>query len=143
MGQLMKVVQAIARGQEEMRQDNLRSATTNPAVNLVGSNDAQVITQPRPEGGLVNQNDAHTFYIPVHGGSHTDMDDHQYAFFILKADPIYDAQGPSPAEVDRKFGVLQEKLKATVGSGAFGLDVADMCLVPGVKIPSKFKIPDF
>ena len=25
----------------------------------------------------------------------------------------------------------------------FGLDAADMCLVPGVKIPPKFKVPNF
>lgn len=29
------------------------------------------------------------------------------------------------------------------GSNAFGLDTADMCLVLGVKIPAKFKVPDF
>lgn len=34
-------------------------------------------------------------------------------------------------------------MKAIKDSGSFGLDVADMCLVLGVKIPSNFKVPDF
>lgn len=34
-------------------------------------------------------------------------------------------------------------MKVIEGSSAIGLDTADMCLVPGVKIHAKFKVPDF
>lgn len=34
-------------------------------------------------------------------------------------------------------------MKAMEGFGTFGLEAADMCLVPGVKIPTKFKVPVF
>ncbi|XP_050915688.1 uncharacterized protein LOC127130766 [Lathyrus oleraceus] len=45
--------------------------------------------------------------------------------------------------MERKVRALEEKLKAIEGSSVFGLDTADMCLVPRVKIPAKFKVPDF
>lgn len=53
-----------------------------------------------------------------------------------------DAFGPSTAEVEKMFSVLEEKMKVIEGSGAFGLDTADMCLVLGVKIHEKFKVSD-
>lgn len=43
----------------------------------------------------------------------------------------------------RKLCTIEEKFKAIKGYGAFGLDVVDMCLVPGVKISDKFKVPIF
>lgn len=45
--------------------------------------------------------------------------------------------------MEKNFCVIEEKMKAIEGSSAFGLDAVDMCLVPGVKTPAKFKIPDF
>lgn len=106
-------------------------------------NGVAVVTQPPCEGGPINKNIAHTFNIHVHGGYQPEIDNHQDVFFMPKDDSVYDAYGSSPAEVDRKFRILEEKLKAIEGSGAFGLDIADTCLLPGVKIPAKFQIPDF
>lgn len=34
-------------------------------------------------------------------------------------------------------------MKVIEGSNDIGLDAAKMCLVPGVVIPAKFKVPDF
>lgn len=62
---------------------------------------------------------------------------------MAKVDLMYDAYGPSPSDVDMKFRIIEEKFKAMEGSGAFGLDAADMCLVPGVKIMAKFKVLTF
>lgn len=39
--------------------------------------------------------------------------------------------------------MIDERFKAIEGSRTFGLDAADMCLVLGVKIPAKFKVPAF
>lgn len=39
--------------------------------------------------------------------------------------------------------MMEDKLKAIEGPDTFGLDVAGMCLVQGVKIPLKFKVPNF
>ncbi|KAI5431547.1 hypothetical protein KIW84_035654 [Lathyrus oleraceus] len=107
------------KGQEEKRNANLRVNVANPVVTLpvnhVWGNGALVITQPPPEDGPVNQNVAHTFNIADHGGSQADMDDHQDTFFMPKANSVYDAYGPSPAEVDMIFRILEEKLKVVEG----------------------------
>lgn len=133
MGQLMDVLQNLARGQEEICQANKRATTaTNPILNTtvgpVGG------TGPI-ENGPIHQNVAQTFHIPVQGGPQIEVDKHPKSF--------YDAYGPSPAEVEKKFRVLEEKIKAMEGFGTFGLEAADMCLVPRVKIPAKFKVPVF
>lgn len=46
-------------------------------------------------------------------------------------------------EAERKFQLLEELMKAMKGQGVFGMDVADMSLVPGIIVPAKFKAPDF
>lgn len=47
------------------------------------------------------------------------------------------------AEVSKLCHALTERLKVVEGKDAFGLDASDLCLVPDVVIPPKFKIPDF
>ncbi|XP_050897154.1 uncharacterized protein LOC127103973 [Lathyrus oleraceus] len=144
MGQLIKAIQALARGQEEMRQSNMRAATTNPAivtmpVNPLGGANTPVMTQPLAERGLVYQNVAQTFNIPVSGRAQPEIEYNQDAFFTTMADLVYDAFGPSPVDIERKFCMMEERFKAIEGLDTFGLDTADMCLAPGVKIPTKFK----
>lgn len=133
MGQLMDVLQNLARGHEEMRPANQRDvAATNPILT--------VPTGPMGgtcpiEGGPAHQNTTQTFHIPVQGDPQIEMDEHPESF--------YDAYGPLPAEVEKKFRVLEERMKVMEGFGTFGLEAADMYLVPGVKIPAKFKVPVF
>src|SRR3954463_14869828 len=38
---------------------------------------------------------------------------------------------------------MQKELKTLRGQDLFGKNAADLCLVPNVKIPHKFKVPDF
>ncbi|MCI59123.1 gag-protease polyprotein, partial [Trifolium medium] len=45
-------------------------------------------------------------------------------------------------EAAQKYEALEERLKAIEGFSAFGLDTLDMCLVPDVVMPPKFKTPD-
>ncbi|XP_050875647.1 uncharacterized protein LOC127079285 [Lathyrus oleraceus] len=72
-----------------------------------------------------------------------EMDDKHEAFFSPRVGSVYDAFSPPTAEVEKKVRAIEEKLKTMEGSNALGLDVAEMCLVPGVRIPAKFKVPDF
>ena len=44
---------------------------------------------------------------------------------------------------DRRFQVFEERLKAVEGVNLLGMDVADMGLVPGLRVPPKFKAPSF
>ncbi|XP_050889040.1 uncharacterized protein LOC127094224 [Lathyrus oleraceus] len=148
MGQLVEAIQALARGQEEMCQANLRDVAANPVVVTIPVNPPEgagtpVVTQPPPERVLVYQNTAQTFNITINGRAQLEMDDHQDVFFTTRADSVYDAFGPSPAELEQRFRMMEDKLKAIEGSDTFGLDAADMCLVQGVKIPLKFKVPKF
>ncbi|XP_058751635.1 uncharacterized protein LOC131624732, partial [Vicia villosa] len=62
-------------------------------------------------------------------------------------EPIYDA---APSEIhDRmdgfqdQFEELQKEMKALRGKELFGKNVHDLCLVPNVKVPAKFKLPEF
>lgn len=102
-----------------------------------------VVTQPPPERGPEYQNVAPTFNILINERVQPEIDGHRYAFFTTWADSVYDAFGPSPADLKRRFCMMEDKLKAIEGPDTFGLDVAGMCLVQGVKIPLKFKVPNF
>lgn len=148
MGHLVEALQALTREQEEIRQANLRATAANPAVvtipmNPLGGASTPVVAQSPPERGPLYQNAAQPFNIPVNGRVQPDIEDHQDAFFTIKADSVYDAFGPSPAYLERRFHMIEERFKAIEGPDTFGLDAADMCLVPGVKIPPKFKVPSF
>ncbi|XP_050908758.1 uncharacterized protein LOC127122465 [Lathyrus oleraceus] len=148
VGQLVEAIQALARGQEEMRQANFRAFVANPLVMTIPVNPPEgvgtpIITQPPPERGLVYQNFAQTFNIPFHGRIQPYIDDHKDAFFTTRVDSVYDAFGSSSADLERRFHMMEDKLKAIEGPNTFGLHVADMCLVPSVKIPPKFKVPNF
>ena len=45
--------------------------------------------------------------------------------------------------MDPMFRRLEERLKAVEGQNPLGVDVADLGLVPGVRVPPKFKVPVF
>ena len=46
-------------------------------------------------------------------------------------------------EFQEQFLEMQKELKALRGQDLFGKNAADLCLVPNVKIPHKFKVPNF
>lgn len=71
------------------------------------------------------------------------MDDQSDAFFNPRDESVYDAFGSTSAEIERKFCDIEENMKVMEGSNSFGLDATKMCLVSGVQIPSKLKVPSF
>ncbi|XP_050909030.1 uncharacterized protein LOC127122787 [Lathyrus oleraceus] len=109
-----------------------------PVVNPISAPTCQSVrisigAHPPPEGGPTNEN-----FVPAVNP------------FILGRVPVYDhhdilyvALGSLIAEMEMKVHVLEDKMKALQGPDTFGLDAADTCLVPGVKIPPKFKVPNF
>ena len=38
---------------------------------------------------------------------------------------------------------MQKEMKSLSGKELFGENISDLCLVPNVKVPVKFKVPDF
>ncbi|XP_050915298.1 uncharacterized protein LOC127130309 [Lathyrus oleraceus] len=148
MGHLVEALQALARRQEEMRQANLRASTANPIVvtipvNPPGEASTPAVAHAPPERGMVYKNANQTFNIPANERFQPEIDDQQDAFFTTKADSVYEAFGPSPADLERRFQMMEERFKAMQGPDTFRLNAADMCLVPDVKIPPKFKVPSF
>ena len=64
----------------------------------------------------------------------------------LPAQPIFlSIKGPPPAaEERRKLDLIKERLRAIEGFGDYPFaDMANLCLVPDIVIPPKFKVPDF
>ncbi|XP_050875933.1 uncharacterized protein LOC127079593 [Lathyrus oleraceus] len=148
MDHLVEALQALDRGQEEMHQANLRAVAANPdvvtiPVNPLGGAGTPIVAQPPPERGPIYQNATQTFNIPVNRRVQPEIDDHQDAFFTIKVDSVYDNFGPSSADLERRFHMMEDRFKAMEGPDTFGLDAVDMCLVPGVKIPAKYKVLSF
>jgi len=51
---------------------------------------------------------------------------------------------PLAAEENGKLDFIEERLRAVEGFGDYPfVDMTDLCLVPDVVIPPKFKVPDF
>ena len=48
-----------------------------------------------------------------------------------------------PADAERKFQLFEERLRAMEGNGISGIDITDMGLVSGIRVPPKFKVPEF
>ncbi|XP_058733105.1 uncharacterized protein LOC131604697 [Vicia villosa] len=114
----MKVIQALV-----FRHEELRQVLQRPDVN-VNLNIGE---------GLVNQNVRNTIEIPipVKETSHHENNSELEAFRF----PI--------DEFDKRFHLLDERLKAMEGRDSVNLDAAGLCLVPGINIPAKFKVPNF
>ena len=65
-------------------------------------------------------------------------------------DTIYHSEPSEGPDVNEKmdamndqFLELRKELRTLRGKDLFGKSAAELCLVPGVKIPIKFKVPDF
>jgi len=90
---------------------------------------------PVPPLGTTFPQAAMTYSTPL---IHTTQQDHG---------PIFHAQ--SVEAFDRvddlqvKYNEMQREMKALRGKELFGHNAYDLCLVPNVKIPHKFKVPDF
>ncbi|XP_050889649.1 uncharacterized protein LOC127094936 [Lathyrus oleraceus] len=102
----------------------------------------------QPRGGLipipismVNVNpQKHSATSARHGSMMGDKDPYD-AFFVPQ--PAKSAVGDLPDPAVDRLHALEEKFKSFEVHTTPGLDVVDMCLVPGLVIPQKFKAPDF
>ncbi|XP_058764275.1 uncharacterized protein LOC131637689 [Vicia villosa] len=54
---------------------------------------------------------------------------------------MHSAEG-AQEEVER-YRLIEKRLRAVEGKGVLGMDINDLGLVPGVRIPPKFKVPTF
>ncbi|XP_058746519.1 uncharacterized protein LOC131619443 [Vicia villosa] len=118
MGQCMEAIQTLALRQEELRQVLQRPAPDG---------------NPTPGEGLVNQNVRNVVEIPIPAqeNAHHENNLEPEAFRF----PIN--------ETEKRFHLLEKRLKAIEGRDSIDLDADGLCLVPGVKIPVKFRVPNF
>lgn len=142
MGKLMDTIQVIARGQEvmaKMQEDmNRRAHAMNPPI-------PPVVETPFPHqvGPLIHIG-APGDVLPINLHPHVaEVDDEHDAFLSPRDASQYDAFDHVTNEVEKKVRAIGEKLKAMESTNVLGLDAAEMCLVNGVVIPAKFKVPDF
>lgn len=130
MGQFLEIIQNLARGQEELRAMIVRPATTEaPVVNPpVGG------AVPFPQANVVPILGQRGVEIPE---PRLEVDNHEDMFSMQGDDMGF------PAEAEKKFQMLEERMRAMESHDIPGMNISDLGLVPGVKIPPKFKVPDF
>ena len=127
MNQFMDVVQGVAQGQQELRQMIQRNPPAQP----------ETVTDP-PAGEANGPNGPGPIPIlHVTSGQQPVHDDQDDQFPLLQEDF---GMGHG---VDPMFRRLEERLKAVEGQNPLGVDIADLGLVPGVRVPPKFKVPIF
>ncbi|XP_050889674.1 uncharacterized protein LOC127094962 [Lathyrus oleraceus] len=143
LGQLMDIMQNVVNRQEENRQVNPGANANMNVVNPIIGNRVPIANQTHIEGMPTNPNTAHTYHVPIHGGSQAGTEDHNGDFFMPRNKSVYEPFGPPQTELERKLKMMDERVRAIEGPNTFGLEVIDMCLVLGIKIPAKFKVPAF
>jgi hypothetical protein len=65
-------------------------------------------------------------------------------------EPIYDAEPTESVDAygrwddfQEQFDEMQREIMALCGKDLFGKNAHDLCLVPNVQIPAKFKVPEY
>lgn len=66
-----------------------------------------------------------------------EMDNHGDVFSIHNTDKGF------PYEAKKNTCMLEERMGSMEGLGAFGMDLVDLGLVPDIRVPAKFKVPEF
>ncbi|KAI5424170.1 hypothetical protein KIW84_030403 [Lathyrus oleraceus] len=124
----MDVIQGVAQGQQELRQMMQRNPVTTQPETLTD-----------PLAGEVNgPSGPGPIPIPRANPGQQSLHDDQEDQFPLLQEDFGMGHGMDPM-----FRRLEERLKAVEGQNALGVDVADLGLVPGVRVPPKFKVPIF
>ncbi|KAK2450357.1 hypothetical protein QL285_009479 [Trifolium repens] len=98
-----------------------------PPINNQGIQTGAISTQPRPTAVQQVQEDPLDVY---HGPD------------MQNSGSKFDGSIPQLEEAKLKFKAIEDRLK-TMEGGSDSLDFSDMCLVPDLVIPAKFKVPEF
>lgn len=94
LGQLMDIMQNVVHRQEENRQANLGANVNMNAANPIIGNGIPIINQAHVEGMPNNLNVAHTYHVPIQGGSQAGTEDHDGDFFMPRNESVYEPFGP-------------------------------------------------
>ncbi|WJX67858.1 hypothetical protein P8452_52291 [Trifolium repens] len=151
MDQILEFMQAMANKESNPQPVVTETNTAWPPYGLPPN------YTPPIEGGGPTQPPLVTLTIPVANGNpllqeastsqNENTPPHHTVEGTLPVCPLPDQITPAITQLEdgsaQKYKALEERLKAIEGFCAFGIDALDMCLVPDVVIPPKFKSPDF
>ncbi|KAK2356739.1 hypothetical protein QL285_094067 [Trifolium repens] len=98
-----------------------------PPVNNVHNQTGATLVQPGPVPSQEVQEDPKEAYLGPE---------------IQSGEPTFDFAFPQLEEAKMKFKAIEDRLK-TIEGDSDSLDFADMCLVPDLVLPPKFKVPEF
>ncbi|XP_058754437.1 uncharacterized protein LOC131627615 [Vicia villosa] len=151
MAQFMEVMQGMADHQEELRirMDTVAQVVADPPQR--NSADIRVNGEPVNGGpGVIppasNQGNPRGPPQPTPEGQTTQQIRRAAAIPVLEEDRHEDLFPESewglPHDAGRIFRGLEERMRVMEGQG-LGMDISDLGLVPGVRVPPKFKVPDF
>ncbi|XP_058774480.1 uncharacterized protein LOC131648768 [Vicia villosa] len=151
MAQFMEVMQNMADRQEELRirMDTVAQVVADPPQrNPVDTrvNGEPVIGGPSVIPPAANQGNPRGPPQPTPEGQTTQQIRRAAAIPVLEEDRHEDLFPESewgfPHDAGRMFKGLEERMRAMEGQG-LGMDISDLGLVPGVRVPPKFKVPNF
>ncbi|XP_058746759.1 uncharacterized protein LOC131619709 [Vicia villosa] len=151
MAQFMEVMQNMADRQEELRirMDTVAQVVADPPQRNpadIRVNGEPVIGGPGVIPPATNQGNPYGPPQPIPEGQATQQIRRAAAIPVLEEDRHEDLFPESelgfPHDAGRLFRGLEERMRAMEGQG-LGMDINDLGLVPGVRVPPKFKVPDF
>ncbi|XP_058784698.1 uncharacterized protein LOC131659539 [Vicia villosa] len=151
MAQFMEVMQNMADRQEELRirMDTVAQVVADPPQRNpadIRVNGEPVIGGPGVIPPAANQGNPRGPPQPTLEGQTTQQIRRAAAIPVLEEDRHEDLFPESewgfPHDAGRMFRGLEERMRAMEGQG-LGMDINDLGLVPGVRVPPKFKVPDF
>lgn len=80
------------------------------AANPIIGNGIPIANQTHVEQMPNNPNAAHTYHVPIHGGSQAGTEDHDGDFFMPRNELVYESFGPPQNELERKLKMMDERV---------------------------------
>ncbi|CAL5198001.1 unnamed protein product [Lathyrus oleraceus] len=125
------------------REDNIQQAAV---VENVISTPVNGPTQPQLVQTLVGNSTVQERHVIQDSSRHDVVECHSFAFSVPDShgtNLVVNAEQPQDEEIAKRCCVLEKRFKAIEGKDTVELNALDMCLVPGLVIPTKFKAPEF
>jgi hypothetical protein len=127
------------------KEDNIQQTAVIENIMLATVNG---LTEPQLVPTPVNNSIVQERHIVRDGGSsyHDVVEYHSFSLSALDShgtNLVVNAEQPRGEEIAKRCCVLEKRLKAIEGQDTLELNALDMCLVPGLVMPAKFKAPEF
>ncbi|CAL5205186.1 unnamed protein product [Lathyrus oleraceus] len=127
----------------EKREDNIQQTAVVENVIPAPVNGH---TQPQLLRTPVNNSILQERHVVQDPSRHDAVEYHSFAFSVPDSHGtslVVNVEQPQDDEIAKRCCVLEKRLKAIKGQDTLELNALDMCLVPDLVIPAKFKAPEF